>query len=157
MSQTESLGVADASRWTSVAASLVDYLRIWLGAEQSAPPAPKGVFAGARRFLDQALAGIALERRERPDPKIPIMAGITNLTIALGVTKRLSSPDGNLRSLEETLNGYLESLEAVTSNQPRTAELVQRVQSLKAFFQELQLQGNRARHAAFAQAEAPRT
>src|SRR4051794_10812579 len=111
MSQTESLGAADASRWVGVAASMVEYLQSWLKTEAAVPPVPRGIFAGARRFLNQVLEGIALDRRQRVKPEIPIMAGLTNLTIALGVLHRLPTSPGNLEEVERTVQDYLRYLE----------------------------------------------
>lgn len=154
MSQTESLGITDATRWVGVAASMVGYLESWLAEEQKQPPVPLGIFAGAQRFLTQALEGIALDRRQRPKPEIPIMAGISNLTIALGVLHRLAGPE-NLKEVEAKFNEYLQCLQAIQDHRPRSDQLVEKARLLKAFFAELQRQGNRARHAAFAKAEAP--
>src|SRR5438128_392573 len=100
MSQTESLGVVDPARWVGVAAWMVRFLQSWLAEEGEQPRVPRGIFAGARRFLTQALEGIALDRRERLKPDVPIMAGISNLTIALGVLHRLVPPPENLGQVE---------------------------------------------------------
>jgi hypothetical protein len=154
MSQTESLGVADPGRWVGVAASMAGYLQSWLAEEGDHPPVPRGIFAGARRFLTQAQEGIALDRRERPKPDIPIMAGISNLTIALGVLHHLAPPE-NLAQVEEKFTEYLRCLQAIEENGPRSDALVQQARAVKAFFAELQEQGNRARHAAFARAASP--
>ena len=154
MSQTESLGVADAARWVGVAASMTGYLQSWLAEPSEQPPVPRGIFAGARRFLDQALVGIALDRRERPKPEIPIMAGISNLNIALGVLYRLERP-GDLKQVEATVKAYLFCLKSIEESKPRSQVLVEQAQAVKAFFAELQKQGNRANHAAFAKAGSP--
>src|ERR1700722_14015071 len=106
MSQTESLGIADAARWTAVAASMSEYLGSWIGESHAPPPVPRGIFAGAHRFLDQALEGIALDRRQRFKPEIPIMAGLSNLSIAMVVLHRLSSPI-KLEQAEAKLKEYV--------------------------------------------------
>jgi hypothetical protein len=154
VSQTESLGVTDAARWVGVAASMAGYLECWLAEEQKQPPVPRGIFAGARRFLTRALEGIALDRRQRLKTEIPVMAGISNLTIALGVLHRLAKPR-NLEEVEAKFNDFLQFLQDIEDNSPRSGPLVERARTVKAFFEELRQQGNRARHAAFARAEAP--
>ncbi|MGH7173117.1 MAG: hypothetical protein ACRELF_00075 [Gemmataceae bacterium] len=151
MSQTESFGSADAARWLGVAASMVDYLQSWLRTDRKPPPVPRGIFAGASRFLKQALEGIALDRHERFDPEIPIMAGISNMTIALQVLHRLPLPPADLREAEKKFTDYLECLKSIENSQ--SEELVQQVEAVKTFFEELRNQGNRAQHAAFARAE----
>lgn len=154
MSQTESLGGADASRWVAVAASLVEYLQSWVEAPEP-PEIPRGIFAGARRFLNQVLEGVALDRHERIQPQIPIMVGITNLTIALGILRRLTPPLGS-KEAEAKVRLYLACLQAIEDRKDRSPALMEQARALKDFFRELQDEGNRARHAAFARAESPR-
>jgi hypothetical protein len=147
--------VADASRWVGVSALLVEFLSTWLDAPKEPPPAPRGIVAAARRFIQYALAGIALDRRERPDPGIPIMASITGLDLARGVSRRLAPGTSAAATLEGLLHAHLDALGEIERGHSQTGELRQRVRSLKAFFQELQAQGNRARHSAFARGEMP--
>src|SRR5579871_577452 len=147
MSQTESLGVADAARWIGVAASMEDYLQSWLTANRKTPPVPRGIFAGARRFLNYALEGIYLDRRERSQPQIPIMAGISNMTIALGVFRRLTNQPEALDKIERDLKDFLECLQAIEAAEDRSETLQSRVGALQQFFRELRQQGDRELHA----------
>jgi len=133
---------------------MVDYLQGWLAATQEPAAIPRGIFAGARRFLSQALEGIYLDRHERFDQQIPIMAGITNMTIALRVLHRLAWP-GNPAEVEAKVRDLLDCLRDIEGKAPRMEPLVTKATSLKDFFRELQQQGNRARHADFARAESP--
>ena len=155
MSQTQSLGEVDAGRWIGVAASLVEYLQAWLTAEQAPPPFPRGIFAGARRFLTYALEGIYLDRRQRREAEIPIMAGISNLGIARGVFRRLPNHVSDATQVETDLNNFLECLKTIESGGERSEPLRERAKLLQLFFQELCREGSRARHTAFAHAEAP--
>jgi hypothetical protein len=136
---------------------MVEYLRKWLGASAEVPPIPRGIFAGAQRFLNLTLEGIALNRHERFQPEIPIMAGMSSMTIALGVLHRLPSPLSNLKQVEDQIRNYLGCLAALEAKQPPPEDMRDRVSSLKEFFHRLMEQGTRARHAAHARAEMPQT
>jgi len=43
---------------------MAGYLQSWLADEREQPRVPRGIFAGARRFLTQALEGIALDLKQ---------------------------------------------------------------------------------------------
>jgi hypothetical protein len=135
---------------------MVDYLESWQTGT-SAPNVPRGIFAGAKRFLNQVLEGVAVNRRQRFREDIPIMAGITNLTIALGVLHRLAPPADDLDAVERRIQQYLRCLEAVESDQSQLPALHETARDLQEFFRGLLEQGKRERHAAFARAEAPGT
>jgi hypothetical protein len=135
---------------------MVEFLHSWLVTNQGFPAVPRGIFAGARRFLQHALEGIALNRHERSQPDVPIMAGISNLTIARAVFHQLPSPPGKLEEIEEKVKQFLQALKDFEDQRPRSPELVRVAEAMQQFFHELQQQGHRARHAAFARAEAPR-
>jgi hypothetical protein len=154
MSQTESLGVVDAGRWVGVAAAMADYLERWLNGDPRLPPLPRGTFAGARRFLDQVLEGIALNRHQRVHADIPVMAGLSNWNIAIGVLTRLPDPPKQSDELEPIINGYVNCLEGIAGGR-RSPELEMNTRSLVEFFRGLLRQGNQARQAAFAHAESP--
>jgi hypothetical protein len=146
MSQIEPTNLTDASRWVGVAASMVEYLQAYSESDLSRPTPPRGILAGARRFFDQVLEGIALNRQQRFKPNIPILAGLSNLTVALHVLHRLSFPAEDLGSVEEKIRGYLRCLAAFEDDQASPVRR-EEVQELKDFFRALQDQGNRARHA----------
>jgi hypothetical protein len=102
------------------------------------------------------LAGVALERHERLDPDLPIMAGVSNLSIALGVIRRLPAPPATLELVETRVKAYLGCIEDIAAGKARCEAGTEEVQAVAAFFRELQAEGNCARHAAFARAESPR-
>jgi hypothetical protein len=154
VSQTVSVGVVDAGRWVGVAAGMVDYLQRWLAAAGQPPQVPKGTFAGAGRFLDQVLEGIALNRHERLRPDIPVMAGLSNWNIAVGVLTQLPERPQQSEELEPIIQDYRKCLTAIQEGQSSN-ELRTKAESLKAFFGELLQQGTRARQSAFARAESP--
>jgi hypothetical protein len=56
------------------------------------PVCQPGTVSGAQRFFQQVLEGAALDRRERIRPEIPVMAGLSNWTIALDVFTRMPEP-----------------------------------------------------------------
>lgn len=156
MSQTTSRGIADATRWVGVAARMVDYLDQWLATPSSARVAPpRGATLAATRFLHHVLDGVALNRHRSPIPQIPTMAGLSNLTIAIDVLTAL--PQGtppDWRTVEESVQAYLACLGAIQENSTNTIEETT-VRSLRAFFDELQSQGDRACHAEYARNEQP--
>jgi hypothetical protein len=155
VSQTESFGV-DPGRWVGVAAAMADYLGKWLEANgQARPRPPRGIFAGARRFFEQVIEGVALNRRQRIRNDIPAMAGIANLTIAVSVLSRLPADPQDLDTVQQIVTKYLDCLQAISAEATGLVADSETVREMKSFFLELQEQGNRARHAGFGRAESP--
>jgi len=157
MSQTAARGLADAARWIGVAASMRDYLDEWLtvgAAERLAPP--KGVSAAAKRFLAYVLDGIALSRRSQPRRRVPTMAGLSNLTIAVDVLTALpEEAPKNLDAVEGSVTTYLDFLLQVEREPGSAAASEDVARALRAFFEELQRQGSLARYAELSRGETP--
>jgi hypothetical protein len=157
MSQTEARGMADATRWIGVAASMSDYLDQWLtrAASERLPP-PKGTVGAAKRFLSYVLDGIALNRRDQPARRVPTMVGLSNLTIAVEVLTALPDPQPkNLDAVEESMREFLQLLTELERAPADPSISVEVARSLRTFFEELQRQGGLARYAEFAHGERP--
>lgn len=152
MSQPDSIGFVDAGRWAGVAAALADYLQQWL--ESSPPPLPRGTFAGAQRFLNLVLEGAALDRHERRQPEIPVMAGLLNWTLARGVLSGLPQPAAKPEDMETVIVKHLNCLRRIEAGESDDG-LRADASELKSFFLELLQQGNRRRQASYAREEAP--
>lgn len=152
MSQSQPLGI-DAARWSGVAAAMADYLRRWLTAPL--PPAvPLGTIAGAQRFLHQVLEGAALDRRERIRPEIPVMVGLSNWTIAVGVLARMPEQKARSEEVATVAQRFLDALKRMLEGE-RDQRLEVDAADMEQFFLELLRQGARRRQSAFAAKELP--
>jgi len=93
MSFTQSRGLTDAGRWTTIAITLSEHLDALEQAKEhssAVPPPPIGAIEGARRFFDFVLAGIALDQNRTRASSVAVpyqsqatAAGISNLSIAV--------------------------------------------------------------------------
>jgi hypothetical protein len=87
-----------------------------------------------------------LERHQRLDDQIPIMAALTSLTVVMAVFQRLPAPITSLSDIEDRVRAYRDVLSAIDRGDAwRVARVT--IEELQVFFRELQAQGNRTRHA----------
>lgn len=169
MSTTISRGLTDAARWATVAATVADYLESMDRSRRPKTPTrvPLGAFNAAERFLRIALQGTEtdahtptthrggspLSAEIEAERRVP-MAGISHLSVAVGVLElsERESPVEDLGRVERDIRSLLATLEAVRDTHPTDQRERAR---LRAFFRELQKQGDAARDAAFDADEQP--
>jgi hypothetical protein len=156
MSRTVSDGLVDASHWTGMASALAHYLEAWLRSDEPGVQFPKGQCAAASRFFTFALEGIELDRRKRPNLTIPVMAGISNLAIAVDVIGELPhrKPTTNAE-VESVVRAHLDCLRRFQSGEPREKIDADSVRSLCSFLRKLEEKGDMQQLSLIAAASSP--
>lgn len=167
MSFTQSRGLTDAGRWTTVATILAEHLDELESAKKhgaTPPPPPGRAIEAARHFFSFVLSGIELDKRRgsgasavavsRPSHAM-VAAGISNLSIAIKVIKseKPNTSIEDLGQLEREIKSLRDTLERLRADQmslPMT-----KFKSLAKFLRELQRQGEVEQDAAVAFQEQP--
>lgn len=138
---TVSPGMASPSSWLLVAVSLAEYLQGLVDKKDMTGLVPKAAMMSVQRFFEYVLHGIAFDRRQPCRSDIPVMAGISNFTIATGVFFKI----GLSTSQDEVaarISKYSEVLKRLTEKgvPPEDKDTVK---EMILFFEELWEQGDR--------------
>jgi len=100
VSFTTSRSIHTVARWRTPALVILKGL--------DSGTAPKGAITALERFFNWTIAGIALERRQNIDRKIPLAGAICALTIALKAFRLLPSQLGKAEKRAEKCRRALE-------------------------------------------------
>ena len=152
MSLTVSPGLVKARQWTAVAARVIEYLDISASRKvnkkkKRQSSVPKGSIYAAMQFFEQIHQAV----KDPTSRKTPVMAGISNFSIAVDVLAVSGASDQTPESIAATAKTYSELLRAILED--REPDDASEYKNLLAFMRELETHGNRERETAISLGE----
>jgi hypothetical protein len=111
MSHTISRGLCTASRWLGVASAAGEYVQQLINCTHASAKKPKRAISALIEFMEGVLAGEGPSRGEPNPQNIPIMAGISNLIIAIEVIARMNGGiEPSAEKAQEIVRAHLKTL-----------------------------------------------